>query len=131
MNFEESLVTQMEATSALTAVVSTRIYPNIIPQEAALPALAYQTISSGEWLYHTGAAQRQEIRVEITVRASTYLSAKAVIAVLKSTFRGYKGTLGGAGGVTVYYMTLDNEIDGFDKESGHTTVRIDIRSVYI
>ncbi len=130
MNYEQALVKKMEATTAITNLVGTRIYPNIIPQDASLPAIAYKTTASSEMIAHDKTLILQKVTVQMTVRAATYASGKSVIAALKSTFRGFTGSMGGTGGITVYFTALENELDEYDKDSGHGTSRIDIRSNY-
>ncbi len=130
MNYEQALVTKLEATTAITNLVGTRMYPNIIPQEVALPALAYQRISSERSQFHDGTVFYDTARVQITIRATTYASAKSVISALKTTLSGFKGTMGGAGGVTVFETNVENELDGYDQAAGHSTVRLDITALY-
>ena len=88
MNYEQALVTKLEATSAITSLVGTRIYPNVMPEDADLPALAYQRISEIRVMFHNGGIFQDEARVQITVRAASYAGAKNVISALKSTLSG-------------------------------------------
>ncbi len=130
MNYEQALVTKLEATTAITNLVGTRMYPNIIPQEVALPALAYQRISGDRSQFHDGSTFWKTARVQITVRAATYASAKEVIHAVETTLAGFSGVMGGDGGVTVFETNVENELDGYDQAAGHSTVRLDITALY-
>lgn len=130
MIYEQALVTELEATSAITDLVGTRIYPNVIPEDADLPAMAYQRISGARTQFHDGSVFWDEARVQFTIRAATYASAKSVIAAMKNKLGGFMGTMGGVGGVPVHETSIGNDLDGYDQEAGYYTVRLDIRSLY-
>ena len=122
---EESLVDRLADTGAVTTLVGSRIYPNMIPQDAALPALAYQKISGVRNKFHDGPGYARS-RVQMTARAATYASAKTVINAVRVALEGFRGLLGGSTGANVYEISIDGEVDGFDQAAGHSTVRMDL-----
>jgi len=71
--------------AAVTAVCSTRIYPDVIPQEKALPAVAYVRAGT-EFVttIHTGTPQRTRATVEVWCHAETRSAADS-LAVLVQT----------------------------------------------
>ncbi len=109
---EEALITRMLATAAITAIVGTnaaaRIYPLIIPQTAALPALAYQKISSPKEQMHTGSSHLCRSRIQITAIASDYAGVKALATAVKQCWDSFRGTVAG---VRIDGVAIDNDAD--------------------
>ena len=118
MTIEEALYTHLSGNAGLSALVSNRIYPMIMPQDVALPAVTYQKIS-GERM-HTlqtdpGVASP---RFQFNCWGSSYSSAKAVAVKVKDALKDFTGTLGGAGGVTVLRVVgPEDELDDYDAET--------------
>lgn len=105
---------------------STRVYPFVIPQDATLPAIAYQRVSGPRSLAHDGNLYFAEGRFQFTCTATTYAAAKALVNQVRALFHGFKGLMGGASGVTVGYCAADNEIDGYNQAGEKFTVRLDV-----
>lgn len=125
MVIEEALVQQLEDSVGVGAQIADRIYPNIIPEDATLPALAYQKISGPRMLAHDGKLYAR-VRFQMTARAASYGAAKAAINAVKLELEAFTGTLGGAGGVKTYEISIENELDGYNQIAGYATVRLDI-----
>ena len=126
MVIEEALYAFLAATAGVTALVSTRIYPQVIPQDAVLPAIAYQRISGPRVHSQSGASGLAYPRFQFTCQAATYSAARQVANAVRAALDGYRGTMGGAGGVSVGAAFVANEIDGYSEESGEHTVRLDV-----
>ena len=126
MTIEEALNIYLLATSSVTNIVSTRIYPNVIPQDAAMPALAYQRISASRDMAHDGPAGMAYPRFQLTCLATTYGGAKALCNALRVALDGYRGLMGGASGVQVEGIFVENDFDGYNQEGGEQVVRLDI-----
>ena len=120
---EEALVAILNANAAFNALVAGRLYPSFIPQTAARPAVAYQRISHIEAMAHTGYAGMAQTRVQFTIDAQTYASAKAVAAALRAAVRGYRGT---AAGVTIGAAFVETENDGYSDTTQTPVVRTDV-----
>ncbi len=43
---EEAIVSKLMSESAITALIGQRLYPQVVPQDVTLPAIAYQRIDS-------------------------------------------------------------------------------------
>jgi hypothetical protein len=80
--------------SGVSALVSTRIYPLAIPQDATLPAIQYQKISSRGYYTHDGEAAIRS-RIQISAVAETYDAADDIA------------------GVRIFSCFLEGERDGF------------------
>jgi len=126
MNIEEALYLHLIAEAGVSALVGTRIYPNVAPQEIAKPNLAYQRISATREMYHAGPAGLAEARFQFTCTAGTYRSAKAVINALRQALDGYSGMMGGADGVEVEGAFVETDFDGYNQESSDQVIRLDV-----
>jgi len=131
MTLEEALYAHLSNVARFTgAIVGTRIYPQIIPQGVPRPAIAYQRVSRGErQLAHDGPIGFGRATIQITCQGKEYRDAKPLAQAVRKDLNGYKGLLGGAGGVAVGRCAIENEIDG-DAEFDANTVRMDFSFLY-
>lgn len=119
MTLEQALYNYLTGVAGLTALIGTRVYPVALPQGATLPAVVYQRVSGARIRTMGDARLARRPRIQFTVWAATYASRLAVGAQLVAALDGYTpGTMGGAGGVDVLDVVLDNEIDDHEPTSG-------------
>lgn len=122
---EEATRDILVADSTVTGLVSTRIYPQVLPQGATLPAIAYQMVSSAREHAHDGAAQDlSRPRLQWAAHAATYSAAKAVAKAVRDALAYYHGS---TGGIKIDAVLFENEIDDFifrDDEQASTYVVI-------
>jgi len=112
VKLEEALYAHLSSSPQATAeLVGTRIYPLLIPQDVAVPALAYQRVGTQLKLEHGGRSGWARAVLQITVQARTYDSAKTVAAALRADLSGYRDTMGGVGGVEVHFCNQIGETD--------------------
>lgn len=102
MELNDALYSYLCSYSGLTALASTRIYPDKLPDKCPLPAVTYQLISEEE----TEAFRQPETDLlaavySLTVWASTRATANSTGKQIRKAFKNYSGTMGGAGGVPV------------------------------
>jgi hypothetical protein len=119
---EEGLVTHLMADSGVTDLISTRLFPLVVPQDVTLPAVAYQRISGIPQNAHDGSSGLTVARIQFTCHGSSYTSAKAVAAALRAALNGKKG---GMGSTEVNVSLLQDESDGWAERHGAPTVRQD------
>lgn len=131
MTIEEAQQTHLEADSGVGAIAGDRGYPWPIPEGATYPAWAYQRVSGPREQNHDGASGMARARIQYTCTANTYGTAKGLANAIRSSLDGYKGVLGGVGGVTVEQCWIDNEYDGYNQSSERKTVRLDVMFYYI
>ena len=125
---EEAIYTLVTTDTATKALIGTRFYPLTIPQDAALPACAYQVVSENQEYHHQGPCGWATKRLQITITAESYLGGvKAVAAAIKARLSGYKGTLGTVKIHSIFFM---NAFDSDYVESGLVTVRQDYEINY-
>jgi hypothetical protein len=81
--------------TAVAALVGTRLYPAPIPQDAVLPALAYQLISQpGQYAHDAGDIGLRRSRVQVTAQASDYAGIRALLDTVDAAISGYRGVVG-------------------------------------
>ena len=122
MTLGEGLRYKLANTAGVTDLVSTRIWPLRIPQDADLPAIAYQQISGPREYSHGGAVGLCQARVQITIQGKSYRQAMAVAQQMRITLEAFSGTWDD---LTVTSVFLANEYDGWAQTLGAAVVRQD------
>ena len=89
MNVAEALATEMRSDSGISTLVSTRIYPLTIPQDAELPAITYQEVSS--------------------------VPEHVITDAVRILMQDFTGTFGGGSGVTVSRIFWEDEMDMYEQ----------------
>lgn len=119
---EEGLVTYLKANGGVAALVGTRVYPLILPQEATYPALAYMVVSDDRPQSHSGPTGLATPRIQIDCWGATYGATKLLERAVRLALEGYVGAMGS---VTVRGVFLDTAQDLFDEEAQKYRVRMD------
>jgi hypothetical protein len=88
------LVTKLKATSAVTAIVSTRIYPMLRPRDSALPCIVYEVISNSHVNDASGTTTTREMRISLDCIAGTYAGAWALANAVRDNISGWNDTSG-------------------------------------
>jgi hypothetical protein len=125
MVIEEAVNYHIENDAGIAAVVVDRIYPNTIPQDKALPALAYQVISRPGAMAHDGPPGIAWPRFQITAQANDYDEVVALINLVRVAFDGFTGLMGGAGGIEVEGCFVKDVRDGWQFATERYTRRLD------
>ena len=115
---EEGFVAYLKAYAGLTALISTRIYPDELKQGETLPAVFYLLVSDVKDHFLTGQAVLERPVYQFTVQALTKTSAKAVANQLKAALVDYVGTMSG---IVVQKIELQNEMHSMDTTADGTT----------
>ena len=89
---ESALITLLASDDTVVGLVSTRMYPNIVPQKASMPAISYQNISGFRGHVIAGPDSTVNSRYQINCWGSSYLSAKDVSDAVREKLDGYNGT---------------------------------------
>ena len=110
------LTAYLKADATINAAVNGRVYPNIVPQGSAFPALSYNQVS-GVRLRNVsdGPTGRAMPRLTINSWATKYLAARSLADAVRQRLDGITGTIGSMTGVRI---TMDNEFDSFEEEAG-------------
>ena len=84
---EETLYTRLSTFAGLTALVSTRIYPVIMPQGIDKPALVYQLISSTRESCMVKDVGLVRARFPVTTWGPTFAGVKAIIEQVRQALQ--------------------------------------------
>lgn len=88
---EQNLFTYLSTYAGLTALISTRIYPNHILQGATLPNVTYFRVSTPRVASHDSSSIGSELshpRIQFSSWATTYASCKAINDQLRKALQG-------------------------------------------
>ena len=88
MSIETTLYSTLAGSSGVTDLVSTRIYPNPAPEDAAKPLISYMMVAGSRISTLPGVSDAVRKRIQINCHANTYSSAKAVAAAVVAALEG-------------------------------------------
>jgi len=127
MNLEEALFAYLKDYAGLKALVSTRIYPLILPQPPTLPAVTYFKVSMvNKRTLASPSNVLKQVRIQFSCWANTYSEAKDVAEQVKLALQDFRGEMGGAGGVQVLDGNVINEQDLYETDTGIYHVPVDV-----
>ena len=126
MVIEEAVVYHAQNDGDVAAIIETRIYPNVIPQDASLPALAYQVISRPGLMAHDGPPGYAWPRFQFTAQADDFDQVVDLMNKLRIAFDGFKGLMGGVGGVMVEGAFVKDVRDDHQFATARETRRLDV-----
>lgn len=85
MSAETELHTALAGDGPLTAAISTRIYPDFLAQEIALPAVVYQRAGTGyELTIHNGVVEATLVTLEIWCLHNTRIGAEGLAQLVET-----------------------------------------------
>ncbi len=123
LNIKQSLIKQLSTATLTTQLGSTAIYLDMIPQNRVMPAVTVQRIS--ETPVHASIADSlvKATRFQISSWATSISKVETMAIAVESVLKDFSGNLGGAGGVLVQRIFLDNTVDlpDVDLQSGRIT----------
>jgi len=108
MTIEAGIFAHLIGNAGVRALVATRIYPLLVPQDVELPAIAYQRISGPRDHAHDGPSGLALARVQLTFVATSYDGAKSLAEAARAAMDGFSGVMGE---MTVGACLLSNEMD--------------------
>ena len=125
---EQMLVKQLQASPAVTALLGTRIYPQVAPQNTTADYVTYELLSGHPFQDHGGSGGLHRARMSFLSHSATYAGAKAVVAAIRAALDGFSGTMQG---VAVGSCLQEMEADaGFDDELRMHVVVVDFTVLY-
>jgi hypothetical protein len=117
---EEAVYSLITSDAAIVNAVSSRVYPQTIPQTVLLPSIRYNLISSGREHNTVLAEDMVEARFQIDVISGTYKQVRQVAEVVRLALDKYSGTVGN---VTIQCIHLINEMDYYSDATGNDQLR--------
>lgn len=113
---DDGLATKLLATTSITNIVSTRIYPMRAEQTASLPLLVFSKVSASDRrIHHTGKTPAAKSVFQFSCVGRTALEAKTLGDAVRATFHGFKGSMGTD---SVILARVLNEVDIDDRDLG-------------
>ena len=83
-----ALYTKLTQNAGVAALVGTRVYPNVLPTPATMPAIQYERVDNlYEWSL-AGPDGYTDTRVQLTCHGITYSSAQAVRDAVRAALLG-------------------------------------------
>lgn len=116
------IYTRLTTHSGTAALVGTRVYPVIAPQNAQYPCIVYQRISGTEQM---GTTQIREARYQLSCWGETFASAQAVATQVRVALEEWS-IYGGGGGVFVRMARIVNEGDDYEPDERIFRTLIDV-----
>lgn len=110
----------LSGNSGVTNLVSTRIYPLLLPQHPTLEAISYQRISNTGTF---GSTDLRESRWQINCWAETYAETQVLAAAVKTLFEEYTDTDQTPG---IKMARVVNETDDYDDDSKTYRTIVDV-----
>lgn len=108
---EEALWSYLTSAPRETAaLVGTRLYPLLVPQEQPMPSIAYQRVGTQPKMAHDGPGGWTRAVIQFTCHAPTFAGAKALTLALRHDLSGLRGSIG-ADPVDVHFCNQVNEND--------------------
>ncbi len=119
----EALVEWLLADSAIAALIGERLYPDVIPQDAARPAVAYQLIDVQHVPSRTAGAHLARSLIQFTCDAETYSGAKALATAIRQCWSDVNDIV-----VDVWLQgaLIVNELDEYSEQRAAPVVRVDV-----
>jgi hypothetical protein len=132
---DQGLYQRLTADAGVSALVATRVYPQLLPQDPGLPALTYRLVSGPRDETHDGPSDLTLARFEVRCWVSRkpneggYRQARSLAAKVTAALDGFRGLL--PEGTEVFRAWKANEIDGgFDPDPETTSVILEFELDY-
>jgi len=107
----------------IAAIVATRVYPIILPQNPTMPAITYQRISTPRVSSTTGPSGLASPRIQVDCWAETYAAVKALSDTVRTAVDGYSGTMDT---FTVYGVIVESEQDLYEPDAVYYRTSLDL-----
>lgn len=114
-----ALYTYLQTKTGVTNLISTRMYPDELPQGHTLPCIVYRVISKNPEHDFGGTSPLTRYRFQLDSYATTRLGADALALAVWNAMDGYRGTMGTENAQTCH---MDNERSDVDAAIDATDV---------
>jgi len=116
MRAEKVIKTLLGNAAGVTALVAQRVYPGVVPQGTALPAISYEHVSTVPLPTLTIGTNLVRTRIEVTAVAKTYAAQKSLLEEIRKALDYQRGTVAGVEVVSI--MRDSSGPDLRDDDSG-------------
>lgn len=127
MSVETEIFSRLSGFAGLSALVGTRIGPNILPQSTTYPAISYRRVSAERASAMGADPGNVRARFQVDVFAETYASARAVAEQVRQALQRWTNNSGTVIQGT-YYL---NEVDLYEDETQIHHLALDFEVNYL
>ena len=111
MNEGRAIYTILTEDAGVSAVVGTRVYPQVAAQGAAFPFVVYVLQDNTPSDTKSGVSTLDEIRYDIVAAAETYSALSSLTERIRLALDRYSGTVSGIGVDSIQFTELDVDND--------------------
>ena len=95
MNVGQIIYGRLSAVAGVTALVSTRIYPDMAPQNAVFPYIVFQKLNTSPTDTKEGVSPLDKLLVQVDCYSNNYDNAHSLAAAVRTALDRYTGTING------------------------------------
>lgn len=122
MSLETAFFGYVSTHERLAALVGTRVYEEIAPQDAPVPHLVYQIIGGNRPAYSLQGANGQvENRLEVRCYAANGVARRALADTFRQAIDGFRGSWSGT---EIQSVFIDDEGSAFEASPGNEASRV-------
>ena len=125
--FDDNIYTKLSTTSSITDLVSTRTYPQVLPQKSSYPAISFTLIGNQLPLVLSADSKVRQPRYQFNCFALTAKGAGQLAEALLTLLQGYTGDWGGQ---TIGYCRVLNQNDFYSEAAEAYWTALDARFFY-
>ena len=107
MNEGKAIYSILTSDSDVSAIVGTRVYPQIAAQGAAFPFVVYVLQDTSPSDTKSGVSTLDEVRYDIVVASETYAQASDLTNKIRTALDRYSGTVAGVVIDSIQFTDLD------------------------
>ena len=124
MTVEADIFSRLSGYAGLSALVSSRIYPNVLLQNATLPAVTYRRVSSERPPVMGADTGIVRARFQFDIWATSYSGMVAAKEQLRAAFQRYNGTA--AVVILETFILMDVDLYEDETRTHHGVVDVEI-----
>jgi len=120
----QAIYNHLKASSDVTNIISTKIYPSVLPQGGSLPACTYSQIS-GVRIHAMGQDPGlTHPRYQISSWSTSYSQVHSLAEKVRQSLQDYSGTTGGGVNIQRIFFDQETELPEVDQDSRLVTYQI-------
>lgn len=111
MTIDDALYSLISGDAGVAALISDRVYPDLLPEKVTFPAMTYQEISLTPTVSHDGDSHLDESRYQFDCYAATRSGARAIADALRTLLSGKRTS---QPGFVIHSAFLANALSGYE-----------------
>jgi len=118
---EAAIFSRLTNDAAVSALISSRVYPLILPQNSILPAVTYTRVSGERVRSLSGPSGLALPRFQIDSWAESFSVVKDLAGKIRKSLDGFRGNVSG---VEIKGMSIESDSDLFETINGKDFYRV-------